>query len=168
MAKNFIGTHRTKIIRGKRVSLSTNALQKGMIVEAKYKPMDKDGKPGPSKKYMLLILNPAYKGSAKQKMVHALTLNNFAPPILNKLAEKIGLAYIPKYQKMVALDIPKLIMEEASQRFYSAKLKKDIGNKYGASYRTMLLKSFSSIELVNYNFDKSVLLKYFPQEDIEE
>tara|TARA_R110000737_G_scaffold140495_2_gene171274 strand:- start:3703 stop:4209 length:507 start_codon:yes stop_codon:yes gene_type:complete len=168
MAKNFIGTHRTKIIRGKRVALSTSALQKGMIVEARYKPMDKNGKPGPSKKYMLLILNPSYKGFADAKMVHALTLNNFSPPILNKLAEKIGLTYIPKYQKMVALDIPKLIMNESSQRFYSSELKKEIENKYGASYRTMLVKSFNSIELVNYNWDKAVLLKFFPKEDIEE
>ena len=160
MAKNFIGTHRTKIIRGKRIALSTSALQKGMIVEARYKPMDKNGKPGPSKKYMLLILNPSYKGFADAKMVHAL--------ILNKLAEKIGLTYIPKYQKMVALDIPKLIMNESSQRFYSSELKKDIGAKYGASYRTMLVKSFNSIELVNYNWDKAVLLKFFPKEDIEE
>jgi len=168
MAQNHLGTHRTKIIRGKRVSLNTSNLQKGMIVEARYKPKGKDGKPGALKKYMLLILNPKYKGKANDNMVHALTLNNFAPPILNKLAEKIGLTYIPKYQKMVALDIPKLIMEESSQRFYSSKLKKDIGEKYGASYRTMLIKSFNSIELVNYNWDKAVLLKFFPKEDIEE
>ena len=160
MAKNFIGTHRTKIIRGKRIALSTSALQKGMIVEARYKPMDKMEN--------LDQVNPSYKGFADAKMVHALTLNNFSPPILNKLAEKIGLTYIPKYQKMVALDIPKLIMNESSQRFYSSELKKEIENKYGASYRTMLVKSFNSIELVNYNWDKAVLLKFFPKEDIEE
>ena len=32
----------------------------------------------------------------------------------------------------------------------------------------MLVKSFNSIELVNYNWDKAVLLKFFPKEDIEE
>ena len=117
---------------------------------------------------MLLILNPGYKGRSKERMVHALTLNNFSPQVLNRLAEKIGLVYIPKYQKMVGLDIPKLIMEQASQRFYSSELKKDIGNKYGSSYRTMIIKSFSGIELVNYNWDKAVLLKFFPPEDLEE
>jgi len=168
MGQNHLGTHKTKIIRGKRVSLSTGNLQKGMIVEARYKPKGKGGKPGAIKKYMLLILNPKYKGKANDNMVHALTLNNFTPQILNQLASQIGLSYIPKYQKMVALDIPKMIMDESSQRFYSSQLKKDIGNKYGSSYRTMLIKSFSGMELVNYNFDKSVLLKFFPKEDIEE
>ena len=167
MARNFLGTHRTKIIRGKRLTLTPSKLEKGMIVEAKYKPVI-DGKMGALKKYMLLILNPGYKGKAKEKMIHCLTLNNFPPAILNQLAEDIGLMYIPKYQKMVGLDIPKMIMDESAQRFYSSKIKKDIAKKFGASYRTMKVASFSGIELINYNWDKSILLKFFPKEDIEE
>jgi hypothetical protein len=160
-------SHKTKIIRGKRIILSPSHLQKGMIVEARYAPQ-KDGKKAQTQKYMLLILNPSYKGSGEKPKVHALTLDNFKPIILNGLAEKIGLAYIPKYEKMVGLSIPKLMMDEASKRFYSSKLRKDIGGKYGASYRTMFIKSFKQLELVNYNFDKKVLYKFFPREEVDE
>jgi hypothetical protein len=59
-------------------------------------------------------------------------------------------------------------MEEASQRFYNNRLRKDIGTKYGASYRTMYTNKFRGITLVNYSFDKKVLAKYFPPEDLEE
>ena len=163
-------SHRTKIIRGKRIQIQVDDLQKGMIVECRYSTQNEKGEPGKgkSKKYMLLILNKGYKGKSKYKKVHALTLDNFSPGTLNQLAEKIGLVYIPKYQKMVALDVPKLVMEEASQRFYNNRLRKDIGTKYGASYRTMYTSKFRGITLVNYSFDKKVLAKYFPPEDLEE
>ena len=167
MARNFLSSHKTKIIRGKRVLITPGRLEKGMIVSAKYKPKVGDRR-GSLKKYMLLILNPGYKGSAKEKMVHCLTLNNFPPAILNQLADDIGLMYIPKYQKMVGLDIPKMIMDESAQRFYSSKIKKDVAKKFGASYRTMKVTSFGGIELINYNWDKSLLLKFFPKEDVEE
>tara|TARA_R110002074_G_scaffold78458_2_gene177541 strand:+ start:2987 stop:3487 length:501 start_codon:yes stop_codon:yes gene_type:complete len=160
-------SHKTKIIRGKRIILNSNQLQKGMIVEARYAPQ-KDGKPGQSKNYMLLILNPSYKGKSKVAKVHALTLDNFTPMILNSLAEKVGLLYIPRYEKMVGMSIPKLLMDEASQRFYNSKLKKDMAGKYGASYRTLFEKSFKGMELVNYNFDKKVLYKFFPKEEVDE
>ena len=167
MARNFLSSHKTKIIRGKRVLITPGRLEKGMIVSAKYKPKVGDRR-GSLKKYMLLILNPGYKGSAKEKMVHCLTLNNFAPQVLNSFASDTGLMYIPKFEKMVGLSIPKLIMDESSQRFYYKSVKKDINKKLGDSYRTMAVKHFSSMELVNYNWDKALLLKFFPPEDIED
>ena len=167
MADN-IRLHRTKIIRGRRISLAANQLQKGMIVESKYSPMDEEGKKGSAKKYMLLILNPSYKGEGKDPKVHALTLNNFSPSTLNSLAESIGLRYIPKFQKMVGVNISKLVMEESSARFYNKELSGNIANKYGASYRTMFVKSFSQLVLINYRFDKKGLLKFFLEEDIDE
>jgi len=160
-------SHKTKIIRGKRLIVKPNQLQKGMIIEAKYSPQE-DGKPGQAKSYMLLILNPSYKGKSKIAKVHALTLDNFTPMILNSLAEKVGLLYIPKYEKMVGMSIPKLLMDQASQRFYSNTLRKDMDGKYGASYRTLFIKSFKGMELVNYNFDKKVLYKFFPKEEVDE
>ena len=167
MARNFLSSHKTKIIRGKRILITPGRLEKGMIISAKYKPMVGDRR-GSLKKYMLLILNPGYKGTAKEKMVHCLTLNEFTPQVLNSFAADTGLMYIPKFEKMVGLSIPKLIMEESSQRFYSKSIKKDMGKRFGASYRTMAIKHFSGMELVNYNWDKALLLKFFPPEDIEE
>ena len=167
MADN-LRIHRTKIIRDRRIILSTKQLQKGMIVESKYSPIDEEGKKGSAKKYMLLILNPSYKGKGKYPKVHALTLNNFSPRIMNQLAEKIGLRFIPKFQKMVGINISKLIMEKSSKTFYSKELRQNIDKKYGASYRTMFVKSFNQLILINYRFDKKVLLKYFLQEDVDE
>ena len=103
MPANNYTIHYKNILKGKRILIRKNALQKGMIVDARYRALDEEGKPSNIKKYMLLILNPGYKGKTDTKRkVHALTLNNFTPMILNKLAEKVGLVYIPKFKKMIS------------------------------------------------------------------
>ena len=157
----FLSQHRVNQVRGKSVNLTLRDLQKGMIIEAKYSSMTNEGKKGKPNNYMFLILNPSYKtpGTILPK-VHALSMDLFSPQVLNKMAEDIGVRYIPKFQKTVGLDVPKLIMEQSSQRFYSQKIRREIKTKYENSYRTLLPKNFSRIRLVDYKFNKKILKKF--------
>ena len=162
----FLSQHKISQTRSKTINLTPATLQKGMIVEAVYKPNTDDGKIGKPKKYMFLILNRGYKTpGTNNRKIHALTLDNFSPSVLNMLAEDIGLKYIPKYQKTIGFDIPKLLMEQSSQRFYSQKIRPTISSKYNDSYRTLLIPNFSQIRLVNYKFNKKVMNKFFTLED---
>ena len=161
----FLSQHRVNQVRGKSVNLTLRDLQKGMIIEAKYSSMTNEGKKGKPNNYMFLILNPSYKtpGTILPK-VHALSMDLFSPQVLNKMAEDIGVRYIPKFQKTVGLDVPKLIMEQSSQRFYSQKIRREIKTKYENSYRTLLPKNFSQIRLVDYKFNKAILQKFLGEE----
>lgn len=161
----FLSQHKTKQDRKKSVNLRLADLQKGMIVEARYSPMTNEGKKGKPNEYMFLILNPSYKtpGTLRPK-VHALSMDMFSPQTLNDLAEDIGVRYIPKFQKKVGLDVPKLIMEQSSQRFYSSKIRREIKTKYENSYRTLLPKNFSRIKLIDYKFNKKILKKFLGEE----
>jgi len=76
-------SHRTKIIRGKRIQIQVDDLQKGMIVECRYSTQNEKGEPGKgkSKKYMLLILNKGYKGKSKYKKVRSQAKKDYAVQI---------------------------------------------------------------------------------------
>ena len=54
------------------------------------------------------------------------------------------------------MDIPKLIMEQSSQRFYIGTLKKDLKRLYNNSYRTLLFNSMGMVTLIDYEFDRDV------------
>jgi len=161
----FLSQHRVNQDRKRSVSLRLADLQKGMIIEAKYASMTNEGKKGKPNIYMFLILNSSYKtpGTLLPK-VHALSMDSFSPQVLNKMAEDIGVRYIPKFQKTIGLDVPKLIMEQSSRRFYSHKIRREIKTKYENSYRTLLPKNFSQIRLVDYKFNKSIIKKFLGEE----
>jgi len=157
----FLSQHRTNQDRKRSINLNLADLQKGMIVEVRYAPMTNEGKKGKPKPYMFVILNPSYKTpGTKFPKVHALSMDLFSPQTLNKMAEDIGVRYIPKFQKKIGLDVPKLIMEQSSQRFYSQKIRREIKTKYENSYRTLLPKNFQQIKLIDYKFNKSILKKF--------
>ena len=161
----FLSQHRVNQDRKKSVNLRLAELQKGMIVEARYASMTNEGKKGKPNIYMFLILKLSYKtpGTLLPK-VHALSMYLFSPSVLNKMAEDIGVRYIPKFQKKIGLDVPKLIIEQSSQRFYSQKIRREIKTKYENSYRTLLPKNFSQIRLVDYKFNKAILQKFLGEE----
>ena len=108
---------------------------------------------------MFLVLNPLYVGK-----VHVLSLNEFSVLKFQDLAEQTGIRIIPKYKKR-GLDIPKLIMEQSSQRFYYTKLKRGMARKWGSSYRTFDIKEFGSSFLVDYKFSKAVEEKFLITEE---
>ena len=146
---NFFAEHTNKI--EKIAPIAVNQLQKGMVIKSTYKKKRKKGQPAESKTYMILILNPKYEG-----FVHALSMEEFNSKELNKLAEKYGLTYLKVPPKFKALNFPKIVMTESSQRFYASAIKKLIGNQLGKSYRTFLIPSFGPLSVVDYEFDKRI------------
>jgi len=140
---NFYNQHLMKM--QSRIIIPKNDLQKGMVISNLYKRND-----GSKKQYMFLVLNPLYIGK-----VHVLSLNEFSVLKFQDLAEETGVRIIPKYKKR-GLDIPKLIMEESSQRYYIRTLKRDLKRLYNNSYRTLLFNSMGMVTLIDYGFDREV------------
>ena len=124
---NFLPEHTNKIEQ--IAPLAVNQLQKGMVIKSTYKKKRRKGQPAESKTYMMLILNPKYEG-----FVHALSMGEFNSKELNKLAEKYGLTYLKVPPKFKALNFPKIVMTESSQRFYASAIKKLIGNQEKRNY----------------------------------
>ena len=137
---NYLSEHRTK--QGRKYQISKAGLQKGMVVSCRY--TNKDGQ---SDNKMIVILNPGYKGK-----IHALSLSRFSSKKFNKLAEMVGIRVIPKYETR-GLEIPKLAMDQSSNRFYSAYLK-DVKSEYNDAYRTYFANKLSTPFVVDYKFDK--------------
>ena len=112
--------HRTRI--RKRYNYSKGALEKGMVCEMTYKRRKKKGDPKrlEVKRYIIVVLNPLYKG-----YLHAMSLEHVSAGQLNGLAEEWGLKSIGKGPAfategiLTGLRVPKLTMEESSGRFYS-------------------------------------------------
>ena len=146
---NYYGQHITN--QNSSVIIPKTDLRKGMIIHNRYKNMEDEVKP-----YMFLVLNPAFHGK-----VHVLSLNEFSIKIFNDLARKVGVRLIHKYKKR-ALDIPKLIMRESSNRFYHHKLAGDRMEKlYNNSYRTLFIGRIGLIQLIDYRFDDDITRHLF-------
>jgi|TARA_R110000744_G_scaffold155060_4_gene270264 hypothetical protein len=140
---NYYNQHLMKM--QSRIIIPKGDLQKGMVVSNLYETIQ-----GDKNKYMFLILNPVFQGK-----VHVLNLNEFSTIHFNNLAKDTGIVEIIKYKKR-ALDIPKLIMEESSRRFYIGKLRQDLKRFYNNSYRTLFLNKMGMIQLIDYDFDDDV------------
>ncbi|MBC8147431.1 MAG: hypothetical protein H8E98_05545 [Bacteroidetes bacterium] len=134
-----------------KIQFSVPNLEKGMIINCMYQP---EYALTP-KKYMLLILNPRFKGK-----IHVLSLDEFNVRNFNRLAENTGLVYIPKIRRFRKLRIPKLIMEVSSRRFYYGKLKRELKNHYNNGYRTFLINKMINVMLIDYKFDESIEKKF--------
>jgi len=140
-----LNEHRVRI--KSQFQLQKSRLEKGMIVRVRYTPITSGKERGPAVEYMLLILNPMFK-----KKIHALSLDHFGFIRLNELATETGIMYIPSFAKKRKLNLPKLEMKQSSQRFYTSALKRDMGTKWGDSYRTFDQQFFNKIFLVDYKF----------------
>ena len=143
---NYYNQHLMKM--QSRLIIPKSDLQKGMVVSNLYETIQ-----GDKNKYMFLILNPVFQGK-----VHVLNLNEFSTMHFNNLAKDTGIVEIKKYKKR-ALDIPKLIMEESSRRFYIGKLRQDLKRFYNNSYRTLFINKMGMIQLIDYDFDDDVTKK---------
>ena len=160
--------HRTRI--RKRYNYSKGALEKGMICEMTYKRrVNKgDSKRLETKKYIVVILNPNFRGS-----LHAMSLEDVSSTQLNSLASDWGLKSIGKGPAfatlgiLTGLRIPKLTMDESSSRFYSSKFSKERGTIID-SYRTFTVKNIGgSLSVIDYEWDKGIFRAQF-EELIEE
>ena len=157
MAKQFLIEHRKKIER--RFPISSNQLQPGMVVEARYKSRSPRNKSNRQKIYMLLILNPLSIEKGIQ-VAHAISLNEVIPLKFNKFVKKHGLEYAPKPPAFKNFQIPIVGIgtKHQARSFYKADIKKFLGsaNILGTSYRTFNLKFFGVINLVDYKFDQEL------------
>lgn len=137
----------TQHLRSKESSIliSQRMLEKGMIVQARYKNLDKK-----TKEYMFVVLNRGYQGK-----VHLLSLNDMSPTQLNNLARQTGVRWIPKFDKR-GLDFEKLVIKESSNRFYHRKLAKGMDKDFNNSYRTFFANKLTGVKLIDYLFDEDI------------
>jgi hypothetical protein len=127
------------------IVLPQSNLQKGMIVQCRYRNKDRS-----TKNYMLLVLNKYFNG-----YIHLLSLNEMSPTQLNNLARITGLTNIPKYNYN-GIDFEKLLILESSNRFYVGKLKGKMKTTWGSSYRTFKANQLSALMLVDYGWDGDI------------
>tara|TARA_B110000858_G_C17517970_1_gene343439 strand:- start:104 stop:535 length:432 start_codon:yes stop_codon:yes gene_type:complete len=139
---NYLNEHRAKL--KKRLPIAMSGVQKGMVLTCRY-----TNKEGQSKDNMLLVLNPSYNGK-----LHALSLNKFSSGKFNSLAKSVGLVDIQKYA-VRGIDIPKLSMDQSSNRFYGSFLG-NVKTEFNDSYRTYFLSKIGGLTLVDYNFNDSI------------
>jgi len=143
MSINYYNTHLTK--KESSVIIPKSALEKGMIIQARYTSSDHAARP-----YMFVVLNRNFRGK-----VHLLSLNEMTTYQLNDMARKTGTRVIPKFKKR-GLDLEKLIILESSNRFYHRKLAGNMDRLYNHSYRTFFLNKIGLVQLIDYRFDKDI------------
>ena len=138
----YLSAHRMKIESSAPVNWSM--LEKGMVCTFKYK-----NQKGESKFYMALVLNPEYG----EKM-HALTLDPINVGFFDSWAKKLGLTFSKRMRTYRKLNVGKLIIQEASKRFYNSEISSQIRQKGGLnfSYRTFWVKDMNSLNVINYGF----------------
>jgi len=155
--------HRNRILR--RVPITHDRLQKGMVIIGNYTPDSKEYKIkgwDVPKEYILLILNKNYEG-----YVHALNLDIFDIGTLDDLVEQYGLKYLYYGQKTIGVDIPTLKMELSSKRFYDRVLKKLV-QEHPKAYRQMTITQFAYYQVVDYNFPEDQQRRFLYGLGIEE
>ena len=132
-----ITQHKTRIKQ--RYNYSKSSLEQGMIVEMTYKRRVKKGDPTrlETKKYMVVVLNPVYKG-----YLHAISLENVSSVQLNNLGNDWGLDNVSKGSAIITkgiltgLKIPKIF---------------DV-------------KNVGSVVVVDYEWDKPVFNQQFSEQ----
>jgi len=134
-----------------KIQFSLPRLEKGMVIHCVYQPEHVMT----PKRYMLLVLNRGFEGK-----LHALSLDHISVNNFNRLAENTGLVYIPNIRRFRRLNIPKLIMELSSRRFYYRKLKRELKSHYNGGYRTFFLNKARSLNLIDYKFEESIEKKF--------
>mgnify|MGYP006928191209 FL=1 len=143
MAINYYNTHLTK--KESSVIIPKHALEKGMIIQARYTNVDRK-----SKQYMFVVLNRDFRGK-----VHLLSLNEMTTYQLNDMARRTGIRIIPNFKKR-GLDFEKLLIMESSNRFYHRKLAGNMDTMYNHSYRTFFANKLGLVQLIDYRFDKDI------------
>lgn len=143
MPINYYNQHVLK--KEAAIIIPKRALQKGMVIQTRYKNLDSK-----IKSYFFVVLNGSFRGK-----VHLLSLNEMSTLKFNSMARRTGIRIIPKYKKR-ALIMPKLIMNESSNRFYHNKLASKMDLWYENSYRTFFINKMGLVQLIDYRFDKDI------------
>ena len=139
---SYYATHRRNILDS--VTISTNEIQPGDILEFRYK-----GKSG-SGLEIVLCLN-VYKKD-KEKKLHALKLENISlvqfKQILIRIGEPKLMLDVRKNKEVIKVVIPG-VSDNERQAFYNRVVKKF--NKFDI-YRTYIGKNITAVKLLDYDF----------------
>tara|TARA_B100001094_G_scaffold325344_1_gene379523 strand:- start:632 stop:1072 length:441 start_codon:yes stop_codon:yes gene_type:complete len=119
-----------------------NQLEKGMICFLRYKTKDGEGR-----QYAATILNPNFNDK-----LHILSMNEINLQAFRDFAKGFGVRYIPRFQKVRGVDLAKIDMASSSKRVYEGRVKPELAGSLNASYRTLILKNVSGLQLLDYDF----------------
>ena len=122
--------------------ISPNQLEKGMVCFLRYKTVGGEGR-----QYVATILNANWQGK-----LHMLSMNEIQLQAFRDFAAGFGVKYIPKFAKSRGVDIPKMNMSASTKRIYEGRVKPKLADKLNASYRTLVLKNISGLQLLDYDF----------------
>lgn len=139
----------------RRFPQNVSKIQKGMILNFTYVSE------GSGKKVddIVMVLNPKYRFPGEDNWkVHALKINALPPKELNLLADRLGMSYILGLQKTKRIDVPMLLQEVSSKRFYFSDVKKLL--KRYQCYRTYIIPNIQKCDIIDYKFDKDIEYKY--------
>ena len=140
-------THRKNIIT--EASISKNKLESGHIVMFNY-----SGKKVTTKRPLVLVLNPSYKG-----LMHGLNLDYLSESQLKQLWKLTKLELAGKIQKLTKLRLPLIKADIGNPKaFYNSRLKKFLRGKVGSTgiaYRTYDKKAIGGLKIVDYRFEGS-------------
>ena len=121
-------------------------LEKGMIVYFRYTKVS-----GEAGQYVATVLNPAF-----QMKMHALSMNEIALNDFRMFVKGFGVKYIPRFQKVRGIDLPKIDMAASTKRIYEGKVKPELSKKLNNSYRTLIIKNISGLQLLDYDFGAEI------------
>ena len=158
-----LSTHRAFF--GSKFSISPIDLEPGMIVEFSYTKKSK--KKAETKRYIVMIVDPAYKRPQdKEEFTHALNLE-FAPrTAILELAKQTGCTLSNSNLLARKVFAEKLIVEGTSRQFYQNKISEIISGQGKGSYRTFKTNKLFNIQLIDYIFPRSI--EYFEPEELNE
>jgi len=143
----YKATHRKNIIT--EASIGKNKLEPGHIVMFNY-----GGKKVTTKRPMVLVLNPSYKG-----MMHGLNLDYLSESVLKQLWKLTKLELAGKVQKLIKLRLPLVKADIGNPNtFYKTRLKKFLRGKVGSTgvaYRTYTKTSIGGLKVIDYRFEGS-------------
>jgi hypothetical protein len=117
-------------------------MEKGMVVYLRYKTVGGEGR-----QYAATVLNPLYKGK-----LHMISMNEIKLQDFRNFVKGFGVRYIPRFAKTRGIDLPKIDMAVSSKRIYEGRVKPELSTKLNNSYRTLILKNVSGLQLLDYDF----------------
>ena len=119
-----------------------NQLEKGMITYFRYTTIG-----GENRQYVATVLNPMWENK-----LHILSMNEIKLNDFRIFAKGFGIRYIPRFQKARGVDLAKIDMATSTKRIYEGKVKPALANRLNNSYRTLILKNISGLQLLDYDF----------------
>tara|TARA_A100001201_G_C4031043_1_gene183614 strand:+ start:116 stop:553 length:438 start_codon:yes stop_codon:yes gene_type:complete len=125
-----------------RYIIRPNQLEKGMIVYFRYTTIG-----GENRQYVSTVLNPMW-----EQKLHVLSMNEILLNDFRNFAKGFGVRYIPRFQRARGVDLAKIDMPMSSKRIYEGKVKKELATKLNNSYRTLIIKNISGLQLLDYDF----------------